>query len=79
MTKYAVISALSYRAPQPISTSREQRLDLSVPQAFMRNSARGYVPPEQWDQGVNGGFLSYNANTYRHRGTGSTRHKAISD
>ncbi len=48
----------------------EQRLDLSVPQAFVHNLARGYVPPEQWDKGVNGGFISYNANTYRTDGNG---------
>nr|WP_132454370.1 fimbria/pilus outer membrane usher protein [Paraburkholderia sp. BL8N3] len=48
----------------------EQRLDLSVPQAYMRNSARGYVSPDQWDQGVNAGFLSYNANTFRTGGSG---------
>ncbi|WP_216857732.1 FimD/PapC N-terminal domain-containing protein, partial [Burkholderia sp. S171] len=48
----------------------QQTLELSVPQAFMKNSARGYVPPEQWDQGVNGGFISYNANTYHTAGSG---------
>ena len=48
----------------------QQALELSVPQAFMRNAARGYVPPEQWDQGVNGGFVSYNANTFRTDGSG---------
>jgi len=49
----------------------QQSLELSVPQAFMKNSARGYVPPEQWEQGVNGGFISYNANTYRTDGSGA--------
>ncbi len=48
----------------------EQRLEVSVPQAYMRNSARGYVSPDQWDQGVNAGFLSYNANTFRTGGSG---------
>lgn len=48
----------------------EQRLEVSVPQAYMRNSARGYVSPELWDEGVNAGFLSYNANTYRTGGSG---------
>jgi outer membrane usher protein len=49
----------------------QQTLELSVPQAFMKNSARGYVPPEQWEQGVNGGFISYNANTYHTEGSGA--------
>ncbi len=48
----------------------QQTLELSVPQAFMKNSARGYVSPELWDQGVNGGFISYNANTYHTQGSG---------
>ncbi|MFM0503868.1 fimbria/pilus outer membrane usher protein [Paraburkholderia caffeinilytica] len=43
----------------------EQKLVITVPQKFMRNSARGYVPPELWDNGVNAGFVSYNASAYR--------------
>ncbi|AET90941.1 fimbrial biogenesis outer membrane usher protein [Burkholderia sp. YI23] len=42
----------------------EQKLVLSVPQKYMRNTARGYVSPELWDKGVNAAFLSYNANAY---------------
>lgn len=48
----------------------EQKLVLSIPQRYMRASARGYVSPELWDRGVNAGFLSYNANTYRTRAGG---------
>lgn len=36
------------------------RLDISIPQAALRNNARGYIPPEQWDQGINALFLNYN-------------------
>jgi outer membrane usher protein len=43
----------------------EQKLSLSVPQKYMRNTARGYVPPELWDDGVNAAFLNYNASAYR--------------
>jgi outer membrane usher protein len=43
----------------------EQKLALSVPQKYMRNAARGYVPPELWENGVNAGFLSYKANAYQ--------------
>ncbi|MFM0210089.1 fimbrial biogenesis outer membrane usher protein [Paraburkholderia sediminicola] len=49
----------------------EQKLTLSVPQKYLRNAARGYVPPEMWRQGVNAGFISYNANTYHTSGSGS--------
>ncbi|WP_333012610.1 fimbrial biogenesis usher protein [Kluyvera sichuanensis] len=37
-----------------------QQLNLSLPQAAMKPSARGYIPPEQWDQGINALLLSYN-------------------
>lgn len=43
----------------------EQKLTLSVPQKYMRNQARGYVPPELWDKGVNAAFVSYGANVYQ--------------
>ena len=48
----------------------EQKLTLSVPQKYLRDAARGYVPPDMWQQGVNAGFISYNANTYRTDGSG---------
>ncbi|PJG59483.1 fimbrial biogenesis usher protein [Aeromonas cavernicola] len=37
----------------------QQRLYITVPQAFMTNSARGYIPPERWDDGINAGLLNY--------------------
>lgn len=49
----------------------EQKLALSVPQKYMRNAARGYVPPDMWQNGVNAGFVSYNANTYHTAGSGT--------
>ncbi|HZZ01357.1 fimbria/pilus outer membrane usher protein, partial [Paraburkholderia sp.] len=48
----------------------EQKLVLSIPQKYMRNAARGYVPPDMWQTGVNAGFVSYNANTYHTAGSG---------
>lgn len=36
------------------------RLDISVPQAAMNNRVRGYIPPEQWDEGINALLLNYN-------------------
>ncbi|WFC89051.1 fimbrial biogenesis usher protein [Enterobacter roggenkampii] len=38
----------------------QQHLYLTVPQAFMGNRARGYIPPEKWDDGINAGMLNYN-------------------
>lgn len=35
------------------------RLDISIPQAAMVNDARGYIPPQNWDEGVNALLLNY--------------------
>ncbi|PWK92976.1 fimbria/pilus outer membrane usher protein [Fulvimonas soli] len=43
------------------------RLDLSVPQAAMQRSARGYVPPQYWDRGIAAGILGYAFNAFRMR------------
>lgn len=47
----------------PGATSRfdfsAQRLMLAFPQALLNHSARGYIPPEEWDQGINAGLLNY--------------------
>jgi outer membrane usher protein len=37
----------------------QQRLYLTIPQAFMGNRARGYIP-ELWDDGINALLLNYN-------------------
>lgn len=51
------------------------RLDISVPQAMMNNAARGYIPPSQWDEGINALLLNYNFtgsnSDDRHSGTNS--------
>lgn len=36
-----------------------QRLLISVPQAALSPQARGYVPPEQWDEGITAALLNY--------------------
>lgn len=36
-----------------------QKLMLTFPQAALQNSVRGYIPPEEWDQGINAGLVSY--------------------
>ncbi|NHQ81220.1 fimbrial biogenesis outer membrane usher protein [Chromobacterium vaccinii] len=47
--------------------SSDLRLDVSIPQKYMRAQARGYVAPEYWDAGAPfAGFLNYNANGYRY-------------
>lgn len=46
------------------------RLDVSIPQAWLGGRARGYVSPENWDEGVAAGLLNYNVNSYRNRSGG---------
>ena len=31
---------------------QKMRLDISIPQAAMKNDANGYIPPEKWDEGI---------------------------
>ncbi|BBR11619.1 fimbria/pilus outer membrane usher protein [Aeromonas caviae] len=38
--------------------------DLSLPQAYLGRVRRDYVGPDQWVQGINAAFVSYNANLY---------------
>lgn len=40
------------------------RLDLSVPQAYVDELENGYVPPENWDRGINAFYTSYYASQY---------------
>ncbi|MDD1967141.1 fimbrial biogenesis outer membrane usher protein [Pseudomonas putida] len=35
------------------------RLNISIPQAMMSRSNRGYVAPELWDEGLTAGFVNY--------------------
>ncbi|WP_430392296.1 fimbria/pilus outer membrane usher protein [Dyella sp. 20L07] len=46
------------------------RLDITVPQAYMGQHARGYVSPEYWDAGVPAGLLNYNFNSYHSTNNG---------
>jgi outer membrane usher protein len=43
------------------------RLSISVPQAVMARSARGYVAPELWDQGETAAFVNYTFSAVRRR------------
>lgn len=39
-----------------------QRLDISIPQIWMKNNAQGYIPPSEWDSGITATYLNYNLN-----------------
>ncbi|CAI8979932.1 type I fimbriae usher protein [Pseudomonas chlororaphis] len=47
------------------------RLDLSIPQAALRNEARGEIPASQWDQGINAALVNYRLTGGSNRGEGS--------
>lgn len=69
-TKVPAITALASGVCMPLTTLigdatshldvGRQRLELTVPQDLMRNHARGYIPPELWDNGITAGLINYN-------------------
>ncbi|WP_415343676.1 fimbria/pilus outer membrane usher protein [Enterobacter hormaechei] len=51
-----------------------QRLVISIPQAALSPQARGYVPPEMWDNGIAAAMLNYSlsgSNNWLRNGNGS--------
>lgn len=50
--EYLPDSRISYDFPQ-------RRVDISIPQEYVRQSAQGSVPPEEWDDGLPAAFLNY--------------------
>jgi outer membrane usher protein len=50
----------------------EQQMQVGIPQAYMSRSARGWVDPSQWDNGVTAATLAYNANLYQSTSGGQT-------
>jgi outer membrane usher protein len=48
-----------------------QRLLISIPQAAMTPQARGYVSPDQWDEGINAAMLNYSLSGANNRQRGN--------
>ncbi len=42
----------------------KQKLMISLPQAALLNQIRGYIPPDQWDEGINSLFTNYSLSGY---------------
>ncbi|MDK9605157.1 MULTISPECIES: fimbrial biogenesis usher protein [Lelliottia] len=69
MKAFPDIAALAEDACVPLATMipdartdfdfEQQHLNISLPQAAMKQSARGYIPPEQWDDGITALLLNY--------------------
>lgn len=56
----------------------ELRADLSIPQIYIKSTARGYVPPEEWDSGIDAGFLGYGINLSSNRFGNRTERQFVS-
>ncbi|EOX3825306.1 fimbria/pilus outer membrane usher protein [Enterobacter quasiroggenkampii] len=50
-----------------------QRLLISIPQAAISRQARGYVPPEQWDDGITAALLNYSLSGANNRSRNGSR------
>lgn len=48
----------------------KQKLKISLPQIALKDQVRGYIPPEQWDDGINAMFLNYRMSGYNNSGSG---------
>lgn len=53
-----------------------QRLDISIPQAYMDNAAKGYINPDLWDDGIPAGIVnySYSGGNYKYKHDNSNSH-----
>lgn len=47
---------------------QKMRLYISIPQAALNNTARGYIPPERWDDGITAALMNYSLNGNENRG-----------
>ncbi|MBD8143952.1 fimbria/pilus outer membrane usher protein [Pantoea agglomerans] len=54
-------------------------LNITVPQSRMRNLPRGYVSPENWEHGINAGWLNYviNGSNNTYKGENKTRDQQL--
>ena len=52
------------------------RVDITVPQAYMARTPRGYAPPDTWDEGITAGRLKYFYNYYQTEGQNSAAIKS---
>ncbi|CAI2158509.1 Outer membrane usher protein fimD precursor [Serratia fonticola] len=56
----------------PQATNRfdfqKMRLNISIPQAYLQARPKGWIPPEQWDEGINAAILNYSFNGSDNRG-----------
>lgn len=63
------LPALMDQAAVDYDSTRLQ-LKLSIPQAFLSRSARGYIDPALWDEGVAAAYVNYQFNASESRSSG---------
>jgi len=51
---------LSTADSRVVYSADDQSLSITVPQAWLQYQDENWIPPQQWDQGVNGFILDYN-------------------
>lgn len=57
---------------------QKMRLDLSFPQSVMKHLPRGWIPPEQWDEGINALLFSWRFNGSENHGSyGNSRTQSL--
>ncbi len=63
LAKASVGDCVDLAAAIPAASSafdfNQQRLNISIPQAALNTRARGYIPPQNWDEGINALLLNY--------------------
>jgi outer membrane usher protein len=50
----------------------EQRLDLSIPQAYLKEQPADYIDPQQWERGITAGRLNYTLDVFNSKSSGAT-------
>jgi len=55
----------------------EMKLDISVPQIYIKKSEQGSVDPAFWDHGINALILSYNSNYYNYSEHGKNSNESF--
>jgi len=64
LIKYPLAECIKISEVIPMASTRfdfdKQRLYISIPQAALMNNIRGYIPPDEWDEGINAILLNYN-------------------
>lgn len=64
-----LFSALSRHSPWDFEAST-LKLKLQIPQVYLYQQPRGYVPLSEWDSGVAGLFIKHNTNYYQTKNEG---------